>query len=315
MIVTLTANPSLDRAIALDGALRPGEVQSARQTREDAAGKGINVARVVAAASAQTCAVLPLAADDPYATALAQTGLWVRTVPIVGHARSNLTITDPAGVTTKLNLDGARLDPSDLDALRGEVVDAARGARWLVLAGSLPPGAAPDYYVEVIEAVRAAYGDRAPLVAVDTSGEALAETVAHGHPDLIKPNDEELAELTGASIGEGASIEQVARVAWDLVPDRVGAALVTLGSAGALYVTAESALAAEAVRIRPLSTVGAGDSALAGFLIARAQDASPDDALRSAIRYGAAAASLPGTQAPTPADLSLSPITVQRLPR
>jgi len=98
MIVTLTANPSLDRTITLEGALRPGEVQSASSVREDAGGKGINVARVVAAAGVETIAVLPLADDDPFDTALRVSRLPARRVPITGHVRANLTVTDPAAL-------------------------------------------------------------------------------------------------------------------------------------------------------------------------------------------------------------------------
>ena len=73
MIVTLTANPSLDRTITLEAPLRPGQVQTATDVREDAGGKGINVSRVVAAAGVPTIAVLPLDDADPFAAALAGT--------------------------------------------------------------------------------------------------------------------------------------------------------------------------------------------------------------------------------------------------
>ena len=133
MIVTLTANPSLDRTITLEGALRPGEVQSASSVREDAGGKGINVARVVAAAGVDTIAVLPLADDDPFDTALRVSRLRARRVPITGHVRANLTITDPAGVTTKLNLPGATLDAV---GSRGRHRRRRRGVRRRTLAGA-----------------------------------------------------------------------------------------------------------------------------------------------------------------------------------
>ncbi|MET0992818.1 MAG: PfkB family carbohydrate kinase, partial [Mycobacterium sp.] len=137
MIVTLTANPSLDRTITLESALRPGEVQSALSEREDAGGKGINVARVIAAAGVRAVAVLPLAPDDPFDTALRASGVAAQRVPIRGHVRANLTITDPRGVTTKLNLPGAALDAADRAAVIDAVVAECIGARWLVLAGSL----------------------------------------------------------------------------------------------------------------------------------------------------------------------------------
>ena len=341
MIVTLTANPSLDRTIALDAPLQPGEVQAAQSARDDAGGKGINVSRAVAAAGHATLAVLPLSEADPYRVPLQATRLETRPVSVRGTARANLTITDPPGETTKLNLPGSTLAPTEAEALIAAVVDATVGARWLVLAGSVPPGAGDDFYVRVIDAVRRAHGDAAPRIAVDTSGDALRAVVEHGHPDLIKPNDEELAELAGVDLAgvdlagagtagtetastdaagtDAASADTTALhsavlgVARRLVPSRVAAALVTLGSRGALLVTADSAWAAPAPRIRVASTVGAGDSSLAGYLLAESADAPPADRLTHAIRYGAAAASLPGTQLPAPHDLPTDDLPVVTL--
>lgn len=313
MIVTLTAHPSLDRTITLEGPLRPGEVQPAASAREDAGGKGINVARVVAAAGVDAVAVLPLAPGDPFEAALATTAIATRPVPVRGRVRANVTITDPSGVTTKLNLPGAALSGTDAAAVVAAVVEASRGARWLVLAGSLPPGVPDEFYVDVIDAVRRAHGAQSPRVAVDTSGAALAAVVADGRPDLIKPNDDELTELAGTTLPGGDLALAVTSVAAELVPARVGAALVTLGSDGAVLVTADGAWSAVPPAIRVASTVGAGDSSLAGYLLADEAGAIAEDRLRSAVRYGAAAASLPGTQAPTSADLPAGDVPVTRL--
>ncbi|GAA5208265.1 1-phosphofructokinase family hexose kinase [Microbacterium kyungheense] len=312
MIVTLTANPSLDRTITLPAPLQVGDVQGAQSAREDAGGKGINVARAVVAAGEPCVAVLPLAMDDPFDTALRGSGLDAHRVPIAGHVRANLAITDPAGITTKLNLPGARLSPDEISAVVDATVTAAAGARWLVLAGSLPPGVPDDFYVRVIEAVRAVHGAQAPLIAVDASGPALAAAVAHGHPDLIKPNDEELGDLVGADL-TGADAQTALDVARALVPDRVGAALVTLGARGALLVDADGAWAAVPPPIRVVSTVGAGDSSLAGYVLAHVRGQQADERLRLAVHYGAAAASLPGTQAPAPDDLPLGDVPLTRL--
>ena len=312
MIVTVTLNPSLDRTIVLTAPLQPGAVQAAASAREDAGGKGINVARVLAAAGAPTLAVLPLADDDPYRVALSAGHLPARTVPVTGHCRANVTITDPAGITTKLNLPGAAPSADELAALQQAVVAAAEGARWVVLAGSLPPGVADDYYAQIVAAVRERWGARAPRVAVDASGPALAAVVEHAHPDLIKPNDDELAELTGEVL-DGDLTQAATRLARALVPSRVGAALVTLGGRGAVLVTAAGAYAAVPPPTRVRSTVGAGDSSLAGFLLAESRGADPAAALVSAIRHGAAAASLPGTMVPAPTDLSAADIPVTRL--
>jgi 1-phosphofructokinase len=313
-IVTVTANPSLDRTITLDAALQPGEVQSAASSREDAGGKGINVARVVAAAGIETVAVLPLAEDDPFAAALRASHVPSRLVEVVGHVRANVTITDPDGVTTKLNLPGATLSPADVTELIRSVVDASEGANWLVLAGSLPPGAGDRLYVDITRAVRARWGAASPRIAVDTSGAALRAVVDEASPDLIKPNDEELAELAGVAIESGADLAAaVLSVARALVPAKVAAALVTLGPAGAVLVNADGAWQATPPRIRVVSTVGAGDSSLAGYVLADVAGDDPAGRLRRSVKYGAAAASLPGTQAPTPDDLPEGEVVVRRL--
>lgn len=313
MIVTLTVNPALDRTITLAEPLRPGEVQAATSVREDVGGKGLNVSRVVASAGAGTRAILPLADVDPFRGPLTATGIPTLPVPVTRLVRTNLALTDHDGVTTKVNLPGSALTTVDIAALTGAVVAASEGATWLVLAGSLPESVPDDFYVDVARAVRARWGAQAPQIAIDTSAEPLAEVVASGVADLIKPNDEELAELTGAVLDPRDPAGVADAVSQTLVPERVAAALVTLGSAGAVLVTAEGAWFGQAPRIRVASTVGAGDSSLAGYLLADLAGAAPADRLRSAIRYGAAAAALPGTQVPSPADLGSDSLTVRSL--
>ncbi|AZS37074.1 Tagatose-6-phosphate kinase [Microbacterium lemovicicum] len=314
MIVTVTANPSLDRAVRLTAPLTHGEVQRAADSREDAGGKGVNVSRALSAAGVATVAVLPSAADDPYLALVERTGVDIRRIDVAGRVRANLTVADPDGTTTKINLPGAQLDRNEKAALIDGIVTASRGADWVVLAGSLPPGAGDGFYTEVVEAVRGASRGSAPRIAVDTSGAALAHVVAHARPDLIKPNEDELAELVGEGPAPAAEVLDAAvRQAQTLVADRVGAVLVTLGADGALLVTADEALRAAAPRITVASTVGAGDSSLAGYLIAADAGGDPAQCLRSAVVYGAAAASLPGTQIPTPADVPHWDIVVTAL--
>ena len=305
MIVTLTANPSLDRTVELAEALEPGAVQRATSTRQDPGGKGVNVTRALRASGVDSIAVLPAGAGDAFLAALAAEGVPHRAVPIDGAVRTNLTIVDAAGVTTKVNEPGPELDADAQARLVDATAAASVGADWLVLAGSLPPGAPDDCYVRVVEAARAAAsrsGAAAPRIAVDTSGAALAALVESGvGVDLIKPNAEELAELTGSS--DEAALEAGPDEAIDLarsIPvERVRASLVTLGAEGAAIVTEDHAWFARAPRVVPRSTVGAGDCSLAGFLVAAVEGASPADALARAVASGAAAVALPGSAVPT----------------
>ena len=305
MIVTLTANPSLDRTVELAEALEPGAVQRATSTRQDPGGKGVNVTRALRASGVDSLAVLPAGTGDPFLAALDAEGVPHRAVPIRGAVRTNLTIVDAAGVTTKVNEPGPELDEGAQARLVEATAEASVGADWLVLAGSLPPGAPDDFYVRVVEAARAAAdraGSTSPRVAVDTSGAALAALVEAGvGVDLVKPNAEELAELTGSS--DEAALEAGPHEAIDLarsIPvERGRASLVTLGAEGAALVSEDHAWFARAPRVVPRSTVGAGDCSLAGFLVAAVEGASPADALARAVASGAAAVALPGSAVPT----------------
>ncbi|MFE5671042.1 1-phosphofructokinase family hexose kinase [Agromyces sp. NPDC056523] len=314
MIVTLTVNPSLDRTVELEHALERGEVQRMARNVEEPGGKGVNVTRALVAAGAASIAVLPGRADDPLVIALASAGVPVATVPIAARLRSNVTITEPDGVTTKLNELGPELTEAEQRALIAAVVAQAADASWLVLAGSLPPSLTPDFYVRVVREARAA--GVAARIAVDTSGGPLAALVDSGEPvDLIKPNGEELAELAGEPDADAleSDPERVAEVAATLVPRGIRSALVTLGSKGAVLVGEGRGWFAPAPRIVPRSTVGAGDSSLAGFLLAVTEGAAPERALAQAVAHGAAAASLPGSAVPSRELADASAITVIRI--
>ncbi|GGC83519.1 1-phosphofructokinase [Tersicoccus solisilvae] len=319
MIITFTANPSLDRTIELPGPLARGEVQRAVAAAQQPGGKGVNVSRALVASAEESLALLPGDDDDAVVAALRAEGIPHRTLPIGRPLRSNVTVTEPDGTTTKINEPGPTLTDAQRAELLALVVSHGADASWLVLAGSLPPGLPEDFYVEVILEVRSRWGARAPRIAVDSSGAPLAAVLAAGPdaaPDLIKPNAEELAELTG--VGHGDSLEsdpeEAARAAAGLVEGGVGTVLATLGSKGALVVTAQETFRATHPPVTARSTVGAGDSSLAGFLIASTRGADLAGCARQAVAHGAAAASLPGSSVPTleqttPDAVELTPLT------
>jgi len=312
MIVTITVNPSLDRTVELASRLERGEVQRAAAAHQEPGGKGINVTRALVASGLATVAVFPGAESDPMVVAMRASRLPFVNVPITGAVRSNVTLTEPDGTTTKVNEPGPDLSGAELDELTDRVVAAAEGAAWLVISGSLPPSIDQGYYVRLVGRVSALSG--APRIAVDGSGEPLRRLLDSGHRvDLVKPNAEELAELAGTGSGDIFEADPgLAAVAAELLLDRVGAALVTLGSRGAALVTAEATWFADAPLIEARSTVGAGDSSLAGYLLADAAGLEPDDCLAQAVAHGAAAASLPGSTVPTRRQADQFSITVTR---
>lgn len=300
MIVTLTPNPSIDRTIELTSRLERGAVLRAASTHSQSAGKGVNISRAAVAAGVPTIAVLPADHDDPYVHELLRDGIDCRPEPPAGEVRTNVTITEPDGTTTKINSPGATVTAQDLDRLRVALAHRARQATWVVLAGSLPPGAPADWYATLVADLR----ELGVTVAVDTSDaplEAIAANLHHAAPDLLKPNAEELASLTG---GHADAIEgdphSAAASAAVLVKRGVPAVLATLGAGGAVLVTEEGAWHATPPPTAVVSTVGAGDSGLFGYLLGALRGAPPAERLRLAVAYGSAAAALPGTTIPTP---------------
>lgn len=308
MIVTLTPNPSIDRTIQLTEPLERGAVMRSVTTTDDAGGKGVNVAQVVRNAGQLAVAVLPGEHDDPLLLRLRELRVIHRPVSTGRPSRINLTLAEPNGVTTKINAPGTRLEPEHLDQLLRETVRESAGARWAVLSGSLPPGADPGWYAEVIAAI----ADDGVSIALDTSGDALrlaVERVPHLIA-LLKPNVEELAELVGTpadALHDPASIVAAGR---PLLEAGVRAVLLTRGSHGATLLTPAGTWVADAPPVQARSTVGAGDSALAGYVLGALDGLDPGKRLSLAVAYGSAAVSLPGSTMPSPADLP--PLTEAR---
>ncbi|WP_105035778.1 1-phosphofructokinase family hexose kinase [Cryobacterium aureum] len=314
MIVTLTPNPSLDRTIELAGPLERGEVQRAVAAHSEPGGKGVNICRALEASGIGSLAILPGDADDPVLLALTSHSIPHLGLPIGAPLRSNVAITEPDGTTTKLNEPGPMLSLAQQDALVELVLEKSVGASWLVLAGSVPPGVPDDFYARIIGELRTRLGNQAPKVAVDSSGGPLA-AAALAHPDLLKPNGEELAELSGLFDGDTleANPDLVVDAARVLIAGGVGAVLATLGARGAVLVTADGSWLATTPPMLAVSTVGAGDSALAGYLLQSNAGASAPDCLRQAAAHGAAAASLPGSTVPALHQTNPSVVTVTPL--
>ena len=315
MIVTVTPNPSIDRTVTLPGELVRGAVYRVSSVSSEPGGKGVNVARALTLAGLDVVAVLPAGEHDPILAELRAIGVAFHAVPVAAGVRTNLAITENDGTTTKINEPGAAIAAADIEALARAVVDRAQSARWVVLSGSIPPGMSDSWYSDMVAALR-------PLgckVAVDTSDgplSALAADLERAAPDLIKPNSEELAGLAGvtaesleSAVARGDA-EPVVTAARHLIDRGVGAVLATLGAAGAVLVDADGAWLATPPPISPRSTVGAGDSSLAGYVRADVEGAVAPQRLRMAVAYGSGAAALPGSALPSPAQLNLDGVTV-----
>lgn len=300
MIVTVTLNPSLDRTLEVDRLDRGAVLRTSVPTLE-AGGKGVNVTRALAANGIRSTAVLPIGGGEgaELARLLEQDGVVARVVPVAGQTRSNITIAESDGTVTKLNEPGPTISAQELEALSAAIADATTPGDWLVISGSMPP----DFTGEQLTALLAGVAGRGIQLAVDTSGDALVAAL-DARPRLIKPNRAELAELVGRPLGSIADVIEAAR---GIQSRGVEIVLVSLGADGAVLVGPDHLLVGESWVATPRSTVGAGDCFLAGFLSKfSVDDADVQAALLEALAWGAAAAALPGTSVPAPADIDRS---------
>ncbi|GAA2147938.1 hexose kinase [Nocardioides koreensis] len=313
MIVTLTPNPSHDRTVALAGRLERGAVQRAESVTSQAGGKGVNISRASVSAGIPSIAVLPAPAEDPFVLELLAAGIDCRPVPTTGTLRVNITISEPDGTTTKLNSPGPTVTPAVLGALTESLLRRAASADWIVLAGSLPPGAPVTWYAELVGALR----EHGARIAVDTSEaplHALVDALPASAPHLMKPNGEELASFTGGDADLLESDPQAAAKAARTLVDRgVETVLATLGAHGAVLVTEHGAWHATPPPTSVVSTVGAGDSSLFGYLLGDVRNRTPAQRLALAVAYGSAAAGLPGTTIPQPSQVTPELVSVRDL--
>ncbi|PZT69289.1 1-phosphofructokinase [Streptomyces sp. SW4] len=300
MILTVTPNPSLDRTYEVPS-LDRGEVVRATGERVDPGGKGVNVSRAVTAAGQRTTAVLPLggAPGALVADLLDAQGIEVAPVPIAGATRSNIALAEADGVLTKINAPGPELSAAERELLLETVRRQSHAADWIACCGSLPRGLAPSWYADLVARAHTAR----VRIALDTSGPALLQALRE-RPDVVKPNAEELAQAVGRPL---ATVGDAVKAAEELRQLGARAVLASLGADGQLLVDDAGTWFGRAHVDAVRSNVGAGDSSLAGFLIAGG--AGPE-ALASAVAHGAAAVRLPGSVMPTPADLDPDAVTV-----
>jgi 1-phosphofructokinase len=333
MITTLTANPSVDRTLRITR-LRPGSVHRVGSVVVEPSGKGVNVARALAANGHPVTAVLPIGGTEGarLAALLREEGLAFVSVPVAASTRCNVTLLEAGGVATKFNEPGPHLSASEVSALLDVTENVAVPGGWTVCCGSLPPGVPDDFYARIVTRVRANQG----RVAVDTTGPALLLAAAAG-ADLLKPNLEELAQATGRRL---AHLGDVVEAANDLRNLGATTVLVSLGPDGAILVGPDATDGMPTVHhgetgpITLVSPVGAGDALLAGFLAAtptglnsadvarhgRLDDSLHDQpgdavrALRTALAFAAACCASPTCEVPAVAPEAMARMVVHATP-
>lgn len=291
MILTVSLNPAVDRTSVLSEFI-PGTVMRTQSTVTRAGGKGINVSRAARAAGGETLA-LYLAGGYMGAhlsALLTEEGVPARAVPCVTETRISLQIAEQSGRFSNINDQGGPVTDSEINALFDLTRELLGPDDTLVLGGALPHGAPEMIYARFVQE----FSPLCRTVAVDADGPALRAAVK-AKPSLLKPNAEELARYAALS---HPSEEQLFISAHTLAEQTGGAVLLSLGAKGAALVTADRLIRALPTGAHAISTVGAGDSLLAGFLVRQELGDTPEDCLRFGSAVATAKVECPGPTMP-----------------
>ena len=281
-ILAVTPNPSVDRTLLVPG-FAAGQVWRAARVLAATGGKGVNVARTLIGCGRPT-AVLGLLGGHTgrLAAALAvRDRLPAQWIWVAGETRTcTIVAGDDGRETTVVNEEGPTVAVADWDRFTRCALDAVAPGDLVALSGSVPGGVAPAA-VTALAAGLVAAGAR---LFVDMTGDPLAAAAA-ARPAAIKINEEEAAGFLGHPVAPADAAAAARSLA---AATGVPLVSITLGAAGAVLADADGAWRAQALPVRPVSTVGSGDAFLAGLLMALAEGRPPPAALGHAVAAGTA---------------------------
>jgi 6-phosphofructokinase 2 len=294
-VVTLTFSPALDVATSVD-VVTPARKLRCEAPRQEPGGGGLNVARVVQRLGTDAVAVAPLGGDRGRMVAeqLTDEGITVEQIVVDHTIRQSFAVTEEStGHQYRFVLPPVRLDPDAADRCVNATCDLASTASCVVVSGSIDLPDVGEVLSNIVEIVR-------PIpVLIDTSGDALDAALRSGAA-LVKPSARELADLVGRSLDTEGDITAAATEV--IEQSTVGALLVSIGSGGAVLVRPGlPPVRFRAPTVRVQSTIGAGDSLVAGIATGFANEHGLVDAIRLGIAAGTATVMTEGTELCNPA--------------
>ena len=289
-VVTVTLNPTIDKSCSTEQVVPEHKLRCGDPVFEPGGG-GLNVSRAMHYLDGASRALWSCggALGELLRERLEAEQIDHQPVPISEMTRENLIVYEQSsGQQFRFGMPGPRLTATEMARWLEVIERLDPPPDWLVVSGSLPPGVDDDFYAQLIA--------RAPAscrTIVDTSAPALGKALAAG-VYLIKPNLRELGQLVECEIDSDAELRDAAQEI--LRGGQVKVVVVSLGSGGAVLVTADSYRRFRAPTAPIRSKVGAGDSMVAGLVLSLSRDWPLEDAVRFGVAAGAAAVMTPGTQ-------------------
>ena len=296
-IVTLTLNPAFDVHCDAEG-FTPYTESILKITSRDAGGKGVNISKALVSAGVENTAIVVTGSEngDEFCRMLEKDGLDVLQISREGRIRENITLHEKNNPETRISFGGFSVDSTVVDELR-RAIGKCDADTVATLTGSIPSGISANAVLNMLSEMK----DAGAKIVIDSRSVTLGE-ILDFKPWLIKPNRDEAEKYFGTKI---ESAGDAACIAKELCSKGVENVMISLGGDGAVLATNEGCYYARAPKIEVLSTVGAGDSMIAGFIDGAAKDLHASKRLVRAVAFGTAACMREGTNSPLISDVKL----------
>lgn len=295
-IVTLTLNPAFDVHCRADG-FKPYLENLAEIVSTDAGGKGVNISRALSSLGVESTALILLGEENSelFVKQLKEDGVCFRTVNVSGRIRENLTLHSDGDKETRISFSGFTADENILKGLEDMLGDELPGT-VVTFTGRSAPGISTEALRDFLLRLKS----KGARLVIDSRSVGISE-LTDIKPWLIKPNAEEIAMYTDLRVSDAKSALSAAR---ELHGRGIENVMISLGGDGAVLYCEDGGFFCEAPRITPHSTVGAGDSSLAGFIAAAHLGLPYEERLRYAVCSGSAACLAEGTRPPRAEDIT-----------
>lgn len=294
-IITLTLNPAID-VHCHTHSFRPYKENHCTVTARDCGGKGVNISRALQDNGVENLAFAVLGQENgaDFRNSLISDGMTLREVFVPGRIRENITLHCDDSDETRISFEGFSVSADLIGRVQETLDDEIAEGTVVTFTGSNPKGLS----MGDVKALLRNWTAEGARIVIDSRSFSLADLIDM-KPWLIKPNQEEISAYLGREI---ESADEVIAAAKDLHEKGIENVMISLGSKGALLVCKEGVFEAVPPKVKALSTIGAGDSSIAGFL-SRAED-SAAIRLRTAVSFGTAACLTSGTKPPLPEDVA-----------
>lgn len=289
-IVTLTLNPAIDKSTTVKSIVPDKKLRCA-QPKFEPGGGGVNVSRAIKKLGGTSTAIYLAGGYSGkfYEHLLEQEGIQSCVINTAGHTRENMIVVDEsANLQYRFGMPGPVVKEDEWKKCI-EVLGQSKGIEFIVASGSLPEGIPTDFFAKLAACAKSIH---AKLI-LDTSGEPLRQAVDDG-VFMIKPNLGELSFLSGVEeLQEADAISAAQQI---INKGGCEVMVISKGASGAMLITKDEVLRSPAPTVKKRSTVGAGDSMVAGMVLALSKGWQWMDVLQYGIASGTATTMNPGTE-------------------